>query len=116
MDPTQRLLLERGYAALHGSEHDRASLDGSVVGVFIGMVASDFGAVLAASPAGNSVYASTSTVASVASGRLAYVLGLHGPCAAYDTACSAALVACHAGLRAVQLHDCSVVFLPVPVL
>eukprot|EP00966_Prymnesium_polylepis_P232598 5379495-Prymnesium_polylepis.1 len=33
---------------------------------------------------------------------------MQGPCAAYDTACSATLVACHAGLRALQLDECSV--------
>ena len=108
MDPAQRLLLERDYDALQSSQQDRASLEGSITGVFVGIIAGDYSAVLFASPAGSSVYASTSTVASVACGRLAYVLGLHGPAAAYDTACSSALTACHAGLRAVQLEECLV--------
>ena len=107
MDPAQRLLLERGYEALHSSKNDRAALEGSVTGVFLGMSPGDYGQILAASPAGSSVYASTSSSASVASGRLAYSLGLHGACVAYDTACSASLTACHAGLRAVQLVECS---------
>jgi acyl transferase domain-containing protein len=34
------------------------------------------------------------------------VLALHGPCVSYDTACSAALAASHAGLRALQLAEC----------
>lgn len=44
---------------------------------------------------------------SIASGRLSYVLGLHGPCVSYDTACSAALAANHSALRAIQHHECT---------
>ena len=44
---------------------------------------------------------------SIAAGRLSFVLGLQGPCVSYDTACSAALVASHAALRALQLDECS---------
>ena len=44
---------------------------------------------------------------SIASGRISFVLGLQGPCVSYDTACSAALTACHAGCRAVQLGECT---------
>lgn len=46
--------------------------------------------------------------ASIAAGRLSYTLGLHGPCVTYDTACSAALAAGHAALRALQLAECAV--------
>ena len=64
--------------------------------------------MLRASPAGGSVYAATGSSVSIAAGRLSYTLGLHGPCVSYDTACSAALVAGHAGLRALQLAECGV--------
>jgi len=107
MDPCQRLLLERGYTALHDGAWGRAALGGSLTGIFLGFAGSEFGQLLAASPAGGSVYAATGSASSIASGRLSYVLGLHGPCASYDTACSAALVACHGGLRALQLGECA---------
>ena len=74
----------------------------------LGFAGSEFGQVLAASPAGGSVYAATGSAPSIASGRLSYTLGLHGPCVSYDTACSAALAASHAGLRALQLAECGV--------
>ena len=106
MDPCQRLLLERGYGALHDAALDRAALGGSLTGVFLGFAGTEFSQVLAASPAGASVYAATGATCSIASGRLSYALGLQGPCVTYDTACSAALVACHGGLRALQLDEC----------
>jgi acyl transferase domain-containing protein len=106
MDPQQRLLLERGYSALHGSGLDRALLLGSNTGIFLGIGATEFAQVLAASPAGSSVYAATGSAVPIASGRLSYVLGLNGSCLSCDTACSAALAMSHAGLRALQLDEC----------
>jgi 3-oxoacyl-(acyl-carrier-protein) synthase/NADPH:quinone reductase-like Zn-dependent oxidoreductase len=108
MDPCQRLVLERGYAALHDASLDRASLAGSLTGVFLGFSGSEFGQILAASPTGGSVYAATGTTLSIAAGRVSYTFGLHGPCVTQDTACSAALVSAHAGLRALQLGECAV--------
>ena len=64
---------------------------------FLGFAGSEFGQLLASSPAGGSVYAATGSASSIASGRVSYALGLHGPCASYDTACSSALVAPLAG-------------------
>jgi len=107
MDPQQRLLLECGYATLHSARLARQALAGSVTGVFLGFGGSDFGQLLAATPAGSSVYASTGSTSSIASGRLSYVLGLHGPCASFDTACSSALTAYHTGLHASQLAECA---------
>ena len=107
MDPCQRLLLAHGYAAMHTATMDRVSLVSSLTGIFIGFASTAFAMVLAASPAGNSVYAATGATSSIACGRMSYVLGLHGPCVSYDTACSAALVASHAGLRALQLDECA---------
>ena len=105
MDPQQRLLLELGYMALHRACIDRAHLAGSLTGIFLGSSGSDFGGVLSATPAGRSVYAATGSSSSIASGRLSYVLGLHGPCASYDTACSSALTAYHACHRALQTNE-----------
>jgi acyl transferase domain-containing protein len=85
---------------------DRATLSGSLTGVFLGFAGTEFAQILGASPAGGSVYAATGSSVSIAAGRLSYTLGLHGPCVTYDTACSAALAACHAGLRAMQLAEC----------
>jgi thioesterase domain-containing protein len=76
------------------------------VGVAVGITLTEFSTILAASAAGRSPYASTGAVLSVASGRLSYALGLHGPCAAFETACSSALVASHTASRALRDNEC----------
>ena len=106
MDPQQRLLLERGYEALAESGLKKGDLDGNGTGVFIGIQALDFQEILRASPAGQGVFAATGCNLAVSSGRVSYCLGMQGPCASYDTACSAGLVAAEAGLRSLQLGGC----------
>ena len=102
MDPQQRLLLEQGYASLHEAGLDRSMLMGSLTGVFLGISCQDYVTVLGYSPAGSSVYAATGASFSIAAGRVSYALGLHGPCASYDTACSSALTAPRCRARAAQ--------------
>ena len=106
MDPQQRQLLERGYVALHSAGWSKASLMGAVVGVSVGQWASEYGSVLAGTPAALSVYASTGFACSVTCGRVSFALGVQGPCVSYDTACSASLVALHGGVRALQRIEC----------
>ena len=101
MDPQQRLLLESGYEATHGAGLRRSELVGRDVGIFIGLMNTDF-----ASLAGSaSVYAATGTQVSIASGRLAFALGTQGPCASIDTACSSALVALDAAMLSLRTCD-----------
>jgi len=106
MDPQHRVLLECGYAALHASGSDKAALNGTGAGVALGIYATEFTQILALHPLGKSVYASTNTL-SIASGRVSFALGLHGPCASFETACSASLVAGHSAVRALQHAECS---------
>ena len=84
MDPQQRQLLERGYAALHSSGMRKGSLLGAVVAVNVGQWASEFGSVLVRTAAARSVYASTGFACSVTCGRVSFVLGLHGPCSSVE--------------------------------
>ena len=100
MDPQQRLLLEIGYEATHGAALRRNALVGREIGIFVGLMNTDFAGLKATA----SVYAATGTQVSVASGRLAFVLGTQGPCASVDTACSSALVALDAAV--LSLHTC----------
>ena len=106
MDPQQRQLLERGDSSMHTAGLSKAVLLGAVVGVNVGQWQSEFGSVLIRTPAGHSVYASTGFSCSVTCGRVSFALGLQGPSASYDTACSASLVANHGSLRALQRLEC----------
>ena len=107
MDPQQRLLLELGYASLHESSHRRATLMGGGCGVFLGIERPDWALVKPPSSRA-SVYAVTAENTSVAAGRISFVLGLQGPCASIDTACSSALAALQSAAQAKSGCECDV--------
>ena len=118
MDPQQRHLLELGYSALHATGLVRSTLMGADIAVFVGIMSTEFISALEHSNA----YSMTGTGHCFASGRLSYVLGLHGEGVTIDTACSSALVAMHSARRCVSTSDCSnalfagvnMMFLPAP--
>ena len=111
MDPQQRLLLELGYASLHAHGARKPDLLGSGAGHFLGMSKADWSRNQFARRGGYanySVYATTCDSNTVASGRLSFVLGLHGPCETVDTACSSSLVALQNARLSVDAAECDV--------
>src|SRR5262245_32911483 len=82
IDPQQRLLLEVSWELFEGARIVPATLAGSATGVFVGVLSNDYGArFLQAPPAGEGLdgYLAIGSSASVASGRISYTYGFHGP-------------------------------------
>ncbi|RAV13490.1 polyketide synthase [Mycolicibacterium sp. GF69] len=102
-DPQHRLLLESSWEAMEHAGLTRDTLADTLTGVFVGLTHNDYQLLAADVGAVEQPYGFTGNNFSLASGRIAYALGLHGPALTVDTACSSGLTAVHLACR--SLHE-----------
>ncbi|CAN5129254.1 mycocerosate synthase [soil metagenome] len=105
MDPQHRLLLENAWQAVEDAGIPPTALAGSRTGVFVGLSHDDYTVLTEDAGALDQAYAFTGTPFSMASGRIAYTLGLRGPALTVDTACSTGLLSVHLACRSLQTGE-----------
>ena len=109
IDPQQRLLMEIAWETLEDAGQPPELLETGRTGVFVGISNCDYSRLGSRRHDLKNIdtYTATGTATSIAAGRLAYFLGLRGPCMAIDTACSSSLVAVHQAIESLRKGECN---------
>lgn len=102
IDPQQRLLLEATYEALESAGLPMKTLQGSSMGVFVGLMGEEYSGVAGRDIQDVPTYFATGTARSLISNRVSYFFDFHGPSMTIDTACSSSLVALHQAVLALR--------------
>ena len=114
LDPQARKFLETCWAAIEDAGLTRATLfrgdakpEARRGGVFVGVMNGDYALFGAEEAVRGNLIGPNAAYWNIAN-RVSWILDLHGPCMAVDTACSASLSAIHAACQAIRAGECSV--------
>ncbi|BCS29676.1 putative hybrid PKS-NRPS biosynthetic cluster [Aspergillus puulaauensis] len=107
IDPQQRILLESIYEALETAGQTLHGLEGSMTGVFCGLIYEDYASIMFRDLDALPRYTASGIARSIASNRASYFFDWHGPSVTLDTACSSSLVAVHLAVKALRDGECS---------
>jgi acyl transferase domain-containing protein/SAM-dependent methyltransferase len=107
LDPQQRLLHEVTWHALENAAIRPDHLPHSRTGIFTGLSNFDYYRAVLQDDLRIDAYAGSGNSPSMAAGRLAYVLGVHGPTMTVDTSCSSSLVAVHLACQSLRVRECN---------
>ena len=103
MDPQHRLFLQMAWRAIEDAGYRASDLAGRSAGVYVGVQFQEYQELLSRTLREGDAQVATGNAHSMLANRVSFLLDLHGPSEAIDTACSSALVALH---RAVQSLRC----------
>jgi acyl transferase domain-containing protein/NADPH-dependent curcumin reductase CurA/short-subunit dehydrogenase len=106
MDPQQRLLLEVAWETLWDAGIAPDQLGGTSTGVFLGIYGTDYARLLLEDAHTIGPHTCAGAAHSMASGRISFLLDLHGPSVTIDTACSSSLVAVHLACQSLRAGSC----------
>ncbi len=108
IDPQHRMLLENSYRALEDAGIPASPLADSNVGVFMGIMGSDY-AFLPTLDDEDIVkgFQGAGLSHSAGVGRISFLFGFEGPSVAVDTASSSSLVAVYQAMRSLQEGNCN---------
>ncbi|WP_439515180.1 SDR family NAD(P)-dependent oxidoreductase [Oceanibaculum nanhaiense] len=105
LDPQQRLMLETAWRALEDAGYRPEELPRDT-GVFVGVTAQDYAALLRDHGVASDGYVATGNSLAMVANRLSHFFDLNGPSEAVDTACSSSLVALLRAADAVRSGRC----------
>ncbi|KAL4954367.1 hypothetical protein BDW69DRAFT_205260 [Aspergillus filifer] len=108
IDPQQRQLLETVYESLENAGLRLESLQGSLTGIFCGVMNNDWSELQSNDYKGIPPYLATGAARSIIANRVSYFFDWRGPSLVIDTACSSSMLALHLAVTSLQQQECSV--------
>lgn len=102
MDPQERLFLQTAYSAIEDAGYRRQDIEGHKVGVYVGVMYSNYQLVALDEMRRSGTSAALNTSFSAIANRVSYYFNLNGPSMAIDTMCSSSLTALHLACESIK--------------